>query len=67
MSKDNRDMPVCPECKKTDQVVPIVYGYPSPALSERAISGEVQLGGCIIENDTHYCKRDEIAFVAEEG
>jgi len=37
----------CPACGSTD-IVPIVYGYPSLRLFERAQRGEVALGGCCV-------------------
>jgi hypothetical protein len=41
----------CPECGSNTNVVPIVYGYPSPELREAAERGEVFLGGCVITGD----------------
>ena len=35
---------VCPECNN-DEVVPIVYGYPSEEMCEAAERGEISLGG----------------------
>jgi len=54
----------CPDCNKTDQVVPILYGYPSESMGIKTQKGEAVLGGCIIEDDSPnwYCKRDEIRF-----
>ncbi len=46
-----------------DQVVPIVYGLPGPGLMEKAESGKVMLGGCIVnEKLKWYCRRDEREF-----
>ncbi len=54
----------CPYCNKSDQIIPIVYGYPSEGLFKKAEKGEVKLGGCVISDcDPHrYCKRDEKEF-----
>jgi len=50
--------PACPFCGYEDQVVPIIYGMPSPELIEQSRRGEVALGGCCISVDAHewYCK-----------
>ncbi|MEQ9617581.1 MAG: hypothetical protein RIG61_00210 [Deltaproteobacteria bacterium] len=50
-------MIVCPECGSED-VVPIVYGLPTPDTFESAGRGEIRLGGCEIEEDspTLICK-----------
>jgi hypothetical protein len=37
------EKPACPECGSHD-VLPIVYGLPSPELEGKAIMGEVMLG-----------------------
>ena len=37
--------PACPECASSENVIPIVYGYPSEELFEAAERGEVALGG----------------------
>jgi hypothetical protein len=39
--------PRCPECGSAS-VIPIIHGYPSPELQERASRGEVSLGGCLV-------------------
>lgn len=55
-----RSRPTCPECGSAD-VVPIVYGLPSPELIEEAKRGEVSLGGCCLTgNDPQwFCKACE--------
>jgi hypothetical protein len=40
--------PECPDCH-SDDVVPILYGYPSTQAYEAAARGELLLGGCILE------------------
>ncbi|MBI1870915.1 MAG: hypothetical protein HYS07_06970 [Chlamydiae bacterium] len=51
----------CPKCGSPENVIPIVYGYPSQGLMDRADQGKVKLGGCVIGgNDPHYyCKKCE--------
>ena len=47
----------CPRCGSED-VLPIVYGYPGPELAEESIAGKVKLGGCLVGPDSpeFYCK-----------
>ena len=54
----------CPECGKTDVVVPILYGYPSDEAMEAAERDEIVLAGCMVgETDpSYYCRRCRIAF-----
>ena len=37
--------PACPKCGLDENVIPIVYGYPSEELFEAAERGEIALGG----------------------
>ena len=37
----------CPRCGSED-VLPIVYGYPSRELFEESLAGRVKLGGCVV-------------------
>ena len=46
----NRQKPHCPKCE-SDNVVPIVFGYPNEELLESAARGEVSLGGCCVAAD----------------
>ena len=39
-------IPACPKCGKSDNVVKIVFGKPSPELMQHAKDGLVALGGC---------------------
>ncbi len=41
----------CPKCG--GRIVDIIYGMPSPETYERALRGEVMLGGCCIARDEH--------------
>lgn len=54
----------CPLCHKTDQVIPIIYGFPSDELFQKAEKGELKLGGCMMEpsNPDWYCKSDNKVF-----
>lgn len=46
--RGSRERPTrCPRCGGAE-LVPIVYGLPSPELGERARRGEVALGGCCV-------------------
>ncbi|WP_231403184.1 carboxypeptidase-like regulatory domain-containing protein [Hymenobacter guriensis] len=54
----------CPYCKKQDATIPIVYGFPSNRVMQRAKHNKLKLGGCVTTGcDPHwYCKRDERDF-----
>ncbi len=41
---------VCPKCK-SDNIIPIVYGYPAKETMELADAGKVKLGGCQVYID----------------
>ena len=62
MFTDNK-VPVCPECN-SENVIPIVYGYPDYTAERKAKKGEILLGGCVIGiNDPEwYCKECENKF-----
>ena len=51
---------ICPECKASD-TVDIVYGYPSEQTLQSWFKKEIELGGCIVqdENPQHKCKKCE--------
>jgi len=55
-------MAVCPFCRENDEVIPILYGFPSDEGFRDAERGEVYLGGCIIGPTRFYCKRDNREF-----
>lgn len=61
---DTFGAPNCPICKKTDELIPIVYGEPTYKSLKQAEKGKIWLGGCTITHcDPHwYCKRDGISF-----
>ncbi len=47
----------CPKCKSIN-VIPIVYGLPTPEAEEEAKKGLFKLGGCIVseESPKWHCK-----------
>jgi hypothetical protein len=53
---------VCPYCREKDEVIPILYGFPSDRGFMRAERGEVYLGGYIVGPASYYCKRDDKEF-----
>lgn len=40
----------CPQCGEAT-VVAVMYGFPTPEAVEAADRGEVEIGGCIVEDD----------------
>ncbi len=38
----------CPICGNNDEVIPIVYGYPSQETMKKAGEGRFRLGGCTV-------------------
>jgi hypothetical protein len=54
----------CPKCGKTDEVVPILYGYPTQEAWEQEKAGKIYLGGCMEEIGAPqlYCKRCDNEF-----
>ena len=54
----------CPECGKSDVVVPILYGYPSDEAMEAAERDEIVLAGCMVSDldPNYYCRRCLVAF-----
>jgi hypothetical protein len=53
---------VCPYCHGKDEVIPILYGFPSHEGFKKADRGEVYLGGLDITPHSYYCKRDDREF-----
>ena len=66
---------ICPKCK-SDNIIPIAYGYPAKETMELADAGKVKLGGCQVYIDgcqmpDKFCKTCEHEwsmdhFVAED-
>ena len=52
----------CPYCGEKDEVIPILYGFPSDKAFMKAERGEVYLGGYIAGPTAYYCKRDDREF-----
>ncbi len=48
---------ICPECN-SDDVVDILYGYPTDDTLQSWFKKEVELGGCIVgkEKPIHKCR-----------
>jgi hypothetical protein len=56
-------LPVCPR-NHTDEIIPIVYGYPmnmAEALAEEK-EGQIKLAGCVNMSRKYYCKRHKLSF-----
>ena len=53
---------VCPYCHEKDEVIPILYGFPTDKAFLRADRGEIYLGGLDISPYNYYCKRDDREF-----
>jgi hypothetical protein len=60
MTTKSKKPRVCPRCG-SGNVIPIVYGYPSPELEKQSQRGKVMLGGCCVgdDNTQWYCKECE--------
>lgn len=54
----------CSKCNKSDKVIPILYGEPTPEAAEEEKQGLLVLGGCIVNESfpDWYCKRDKLEF-----
>lgn len=46
-AKQANQKPVCPTCKSSDHVIPIIYGKPTKELLDQWSKGEIELGGCL--------------------
>lgn len=53
---------VCPYCREKDEVIPILYGFPTHEAFKKADRGEIYLGGLDISPYNYYCKRDDREF-----
>jgi hypothetical protein len=53
----------CPQCGSQD-VIRIVYGFPSSQTIEKAEKGEIKLGGCVVhpDNPNLHCKHCHFEF-----
>ncbi|MBC9928965.1 hypothetical protein ICL07_01180 [Chitinophaga qingshengii] len=54
----------CPVCLSRKNVIPVLYGFPSPKMFRDADAGKIALGGCVIGDyhPTRYCKKDHLEF-----
>ncbi len=54
----------CPMCKKRDQLINVVYGFPSQDMAVRVSKKEVWLSTKQLKNNNpkYYCKRDQLEF-----
>lgn len=59
---NKRNVEACPYCHEKDEVIPILYGFPTHAGFLKAERGEVYLGGLEITPYSYYCKRDDREF-----
>ena len=59
---------VCPNCK-SNNVVPIAYGYPGPEMIDEFKEGKIHIGGCMIEEDSpdFHCNECEREWVVLKG
>ncbi len=46
------DTPLCPSCKSPLYVIPVIYGTPTRELLERWSKEEIELGGCVMIDNT---------------
>ena len=46
---------VCPKCNSSDQVRPIMYGFPLAHVFEAESRGDLILGGCVPMNESKGC------------
>ena len=57
-----KNVPMCPYCREKDEVIPILYGFPTHEGFRKAERGEIYLGGFEISPTRYYCKRDDREF-----
>ena len=57
----NKSVKICPH-KHTENIIPIVYGYPSKKMTRQAKNGKIKLGGCFTDCEKWYCKTHQIEF-----
>lgn len=57
---------VCPQCGKSEAVIPIVWGGPAPGDAEKVRRGEIRMGGCVLPENGPvplcYCKSCDLSF-----
>ncbi len=57
-----KNVEACTYCGEKDEVIPILYGFPTHAGFMKAERGEVYLGGCEVSPYGYYCKRCDREF-----
>lgn len=55
-------IPVCKNCKSSENVVPIIYGDPSTLNIDFSQKDKFHLAGCIITSNNFYCKKCQSSF-----
>jgi hypothetical protein len=61
-ARGRKDVEPCCHCGEKDQVVPILFGFPTHAAFMKAERGEVYLGGCEVSPYIYFCKRCDREF-----
>ena len=64
--RNKETVPNCPKCGKAENVVKIVFGYPSPELMQHAKDGMVALGGCCPLMDREHSRNHKCKSCNEE-
>lgn len=57
-----KQVEACSYCGERDEVIPILYGFPTHAGFMKAERGEVYLGGCEVSPYIYFCKRCDREF-----
>ena len=54
----------CPQCLKSESIIPILYGMPTHKLMKEVHEGKLYIGGCALDDNepTHYCTACNIKF-----
>jgi hypothetical protein len=54
----------CPKCSTNVDVIPIIYGKPTPQGFQNRAEGKVKLGGCVFTaaSPKWFCKKDNTSF-----
>ena len=59
---------ICPKCK-SNNIIPILYGYPAPEAMKEAEKGNLKLGGCEVliggGQPDRFCKDCEYEWCVE--
>ncbi len=63
--RDRPAPPPCPTCG-SDDVAPIVYGFPGEEMWEASRAGRIKLGGCVIDGRDDWGSRWHCRACAED-